>query len=79
MCNDGEKLQNCKIFPNWDRTDNIFASDLGDQFQKNLEKNRSAFPWIEIIWQRNKKGNFVKQRHAKEGLFTTLYEKPQNT
>lgn len=70
--------KNCKNFPIRRQTI-FFVSDLGDQFQKNLEKNRSAFPWIEIIWQRNKKGNFVKQRHAKEGLFTTLYEKPQNT
>ena len=70
--------KNCKNFPIRRQTI-FFVSDLGDQFQKNLEKNRSAFPWTEIIWQRNKKGNFVKQRHAKEGLFTTLYEKPQNT
>ena len=58
MCNDGEKLQNCKNFPNQDRTDNIFASDLGDQFQKNLEENISAFSWIEIIWQRNREWKF---------------------
>lgn len=56
MCNDGEKLQNCKIFPNQDRTDNIFAS--GDQFQKSLEENISAFSWIEIIWQRNREWKF---------------------